>query len=158
MNEVFLIGRIVKKIEFDFIYHGKNISKAETGLELSNKSIIKIIGYNEIADYMYRKLNIDTRVFIEGKIQKEDGIVIKIIEIIRYNVKRDLWNGGSIFINNPEVTIHSYCNKYSIQTNYCRDVIVAVNCTLKNTIHNAGYKKRLGCKIKKKFKKLLTKL
>lgn len=82
MNEVFLIGKIVEKVEFNFIYRGKNISKAETKLELSNKSIIKIIGYNEIADYIYRKLDKDNRVFIRGKML-EEVILIRIIEIER---------------------------------------------------------------------------
>jgi len=54
-------------------------------LELGNKSIIKIIGYNEIADYMYRKLDMDKRVVIRGKILEAEGILIKTIGILSAN-------------------------------------------------------------------------
>lgn len=50
MNECFLIGKIVSKIEFDFIIYDKNISIVRFELKLKNKSIINTKSYNEIAD------------------------------------------------------------------------------------------------------------
>lgn len=48
MNKVFIIGKVVSKVEFDFIYKGTHISKAKCEIKLSNKSKIQVIGYYNI--------------------------------------------------------------------------------------------------------------
>lgn len=79
MNEVFLIGRIITEIEFKFIIHSKNISIAKFELEtLSDEQIIKIEAYNEMADFVYSKLNKDDIVCINGYISDNYIIVRKI--------------------------------------------------------------------------------
>ena len=93
MNLVFIKGKIIEKIEFKFIY-SKNktkntpISIAKTKVELDNKSIIDVIGYNEKADWMYRNLTINEVIYIEGKLinDKEEYNNFKIQVItIKYN-------------------------------------------------------------------------
>ena len=93
MNLVFIKGKIIEKIEFKFIY-SKNktkntpISIAQSKVELDNKSIIDVIGYNEKADSMYRNLTINEVIYIEGKLinDKEEYNNFKIQVIsIKYN-------------------------------------------------------------------------
>ena len=56
MNLCILMGKIISKIEFKFIINSNNISVAIFELELSNESVIKVKGYNEIADICYQNL------------------------------------------------------------------------------------------------------
>lgn len=94
MNLVFIKGKIIEKIEFKFIY-SKNktkntpISIAQSKVELDNKSIIDVIGYNEKADWMYRNLTINEVIYIEGKLinNKEDytNLKIQVMNIIKNN-------------------------------------------------------------------------
>ena len=46
-------------------------------VELNNKSKIKVIGYNKIADKCYKELEKEDTIWIEGRIE-EKQIVIKI--------------------------------------------------------------------------------
>ncbi len=75
MNEVFIMGKVVSKVEFDFIYKGTHISKAKCEIKLNNKSKIQIIGYDEIADFMYRSIKENQVVFLYGNIAKNTIIV-----------------------------------------------------------------------------------
>ena len=79
MNEIFLIGKVVNKIEYKFIINNKKyFSKVEFEIEL-NKQIFKINGYNNIADFCYRKIKKNDKVFINGRIDKNMTIKIKTI-------------------------------------------------------------------------------
>lgn len=80
MNECFIIGEIVSKIQFDFFYQEKQISIAYMNIKLSNHSIVKVYGYDWTADYMYSRLEKGEKIFLYGKLQK-DGIEIN--EIIK---------------------------------------------------------------------------
>ena len=58
MNICFFIGKIISEIEYRFIVDNKKYySISIFQIELNNKSIITVKGYNEIADFCYRKLN-----------------------------------------------------------------------------------------------------
>ena len=81
MNEVFLMGKIISDIAFKFIINSKNISIAMFNIKTSDKQIIKIKAYNELADYCYSKLEINKTVFIQGKIL-DDSINIENIKIL----------------------------------------------------------------------------
>ena len=70
MNICFLIGKICSQIDFKFILRSKNITIAIFNIELLNGTIIKVKGYNEIADYCYSNLNKGNVIFIEGYINK----------------------------------------------------------------------------------------
>ena len=80
MNEVFIIGKIVEEIEFNFIINNKKKSVAKSIVELSNGSIIEIVGFDNVADFMYSKLKNNDRIFINGKII-ETHIVISYIKL-----------------------------------------------------------------------------
>ena len=80
MNECFVIGKIISDIKFDFIINSKNISIVRFKIKLENKSIIKIKGYDEIADWCYQKLNSGNIVGIYGYITKKMEIIIEDIE------------------------------------------------------------------------------
>ena len=82
MNEIFIIGKIASKVEYKFIVNNKKqYAKAEFEIE-RNKEVFKVIGYNNIADYCYRKLKINDQVFIYGKIETGMRINARSIESI----------------------------------------------------------------------------
>lgn len=84
MNECFLIGKIISNIEYKFIYKNskanKNTAIAYFDIELSNKSIVKVKAFNEIADYCYKNLENNNKkqsiVLINGRIETNGNINI----------------------------------------------------------------------------------
>ena len=66
LNLCFFKGKIVSETYFKFIINSNNCAISYFYLELENKSVIKVIGYNEIADYCYSKLDKNDHIFIEG--------------------------------------------------------------------------------------------
>ena len=60
--------------KFTFIRNAEAIIMFE--IELDNKSKIKVIGYNEIADKCYKELKKEDIIWLEGRIE-EKQIVIK---------------------------------------------------------------------------------
>lgn len=76
MNICFLMGKIISEIEFKFIIQGKNTSIATFQIELENKSIITIKGYDEIADYCYQKLKNNDTIIIQGRLEDSGKIII----------------------------------------------------------------------------------
>ena len=77
MNVVFVSGKIISKIEFKFIINSKNISIATFFMQFGN-NIIKVIAYDEIADYIYKKFKIKDNVCIFGKLKKN---ILEIVEM-----------------------------------------------------------------------------
>ena len=77
MNIVFVEGKIISDIEFNFIINSENVSITTFEVELLNKSIIKIKAYNELADYCYSKLNKGDIIFVEGYLNSNMEIIIK---------------------------------------------------------------------------------
>lgn len=80
MNICFFIGKIISNIDFKFIVNNKKYNSIVIfQIELYNKSVITLKGYNEIADFCYRNLeknNIIIAVtFLNSKLE---GIVEKI--------------------------------------------------------------------------------
>ena len=80
MNIVFVEGKIISDIEFNFIINSPNISIAIFEAELLNKSIVKIKAYNEHADYCYSKLNKGDIIFVEGYLNSNMEIIIKTLK------------------------------------------------------------------------------
>ncbi len=83
MNLVIVFGKIVSNVEFKFIYNRYSsrelkdkTSIATCRIELLNKSIVKVYGYDKIADYMYRKLKVNDNMLIEGKLDSLGNIEI----------------------------------------------------------------------------------
>lgn len=85
MNTCFLIGKIVSDIKFDFMIYSKYTSIIQFDMKDKRKNIIKIVGYDKIADYCYKNLKKNNIVFIEGIMEKvKDEMVIKINEIVSF--------------------------------------------------------------------------
>lgn len=82
MNLCFLIGKIMEETKFNFICNKKQISVAKNSIELKNKSIIKVIGYNNIADFIYSKIKVNDNVFIKGILMEDNCVEIRYISII----------------------------------------------------------------------------
>lgn len=85
MNLCFVIGKVINNIKFEFILNGEDISIAMFDIELLNKCRIKVKGYNEIADFCYRNLQIEMNVFIKGYINSKAELVVDCIKIIDVN-------------------------------------------------------------------------
>lgn len=75
------MGRIITEIEFNFIIHSKNISITRFDITtLSDRQIIKIIAYNEMADWAYKILKKDNTICINGYIKGSD-VVLKMVNL-----------------------------------------------------------------------------
>ena len=81
MNEVFLIGKIITEIKFDFVLNSKKKSIAQFYLKTLDKEEIKISGYDDIADFCYSKLNKDDKLFLYGFLNK-DKVEIKRVKLL----------------------------------------------------------------------------
>ena len=82
MNEVFLIGKVVSDVELKFIINSKkNKSIGKFNLETDKKQIIDITAYNEIADFVYRKIAKGQHVFIYGMLYINE-VIVKEIKIL----------------------------------------------------------------------------
>ena len=82
MNICFLIGKIISDIKFDFMIYSKYTSIIQFDIKDNRKNIIKIVGYDKIADYCYKNLKKNNIVVIEGRMEKlKDNTIVKIIEI-----------------------------------------------------------------------------
>ena len=80
MNEIFLIGKVANKLQYKFIINSKKyFSKVEFEIEL-DKQKFKVKGYNNIADFCYRKLKKNDKVFINGDL--ESDMMIEIITLL----------------------------------------------------------------------------
>ena len=82
MNLVYLIGKIIDNIKYDFIINSKNKAIVTFKIKTIDGTILNIKGYNEKSDYCYRKLENSDKVFIEGYINNNYEIIIKCIKKI----------------------------------------------------------------------------
>jgi len=80
MNICFIIGEVIDEVDFKFYYCNKKTSVAKTKIKLEDGSIITISGYDEKADWLFRKLNVNDNIFIEGRL--ESNMQIEIINAI----------------------------------------------------------------------------
>ena len=72
MNICIVYEKIVSEIEFKFIVNVKKYySIAIFQIELNNKSIVTVKGYNEIADWCYRNLMLENYCIIEEYIDSK---------------------------------------------------------------------------------------
>ena len=88
MNLVIVYGIIVTNVDFRFIYDRfccdkdniekyNHVSVASCRLRLLNDSVIEIYGFDNVADFMIRNLNINDGIYIEGKLDNEGKVEIK---------------------------------------------------------------------------------
>ena len=77
MNRCFFIGLVYSNIKFDFILKGKNISIVRFYIKLLDGNIIKVKGYDKIADYCYSKLKYGDIVKIEGSLNSKMVVILR---------------------------------------------------------------------------------
>lgn len=82
MNFCYIVGKIISKINFEFIIESKDYSIATFKIKLSNNSIINVEAYNEQADYCYLKLHEENIIAIEGKM-KNNCILLEQLYILK---------------------------------------------------------------------------
>ena len=76
MNEVFLMGKVITEVKFDFVLKSKRIkSIVKFQIKTINGETINIAGYNELADYIYRKIKCGNNVLINGYLAKNEVVV-----------------------------------------------------------------------------------
>ena len=76
MNEVFLIGKILSDVEFSFIINDKK-KKSIVNFEMMTlrKQTIRMVAYNDVADYVYRKCNKYNVIFVYGSLLGNDVLI-----------------------------------------------------------------------------------
>ena len=80
MNEVFIIGKIITEVKFNFILKSKHILVSRFKImTVYDKQEINITAYDEMADYVYVNIKQGNFVMINGYL-KNDGVVLKDIE------------------------------------------------------------------------------
>lgn len=80
MNICFIIGKIVSDVEFKFVLESKYISIVIFKLELSNRSIVTVKTYDELADSCYQKLQKGDIIGIKGYLNSNMEIIISDID------------------------------------------------------------------------------
>ena len=85
MNLCFLSGKIANEVDLKFIYNPvtKSLNKRHTSivlidLELEDGQIIKLHGYDEMADFIYRNVKQNDIILIRGSISID---VVEVYEI-----------------------------------------------------------------------------
>ena len=80
MNEVFIIGKIITEVKFDFILNSKHISVSRFKImTIYDKQEINITAYDEMADYVYVNIKKGNFVMINGYL-KNDEVVLKSVD------------------------------------------------------------------------------
>lgn len=80
INLCFFKGKIIDITDYEFIYDkdnksisNKHICIIKAQLQIEDKQIVWLKGYDEIADFIYQKLKKEDEIFIEGSLQ--DNII-----------------------------------------------------------------------------------
>ena len=82
MNEVFIIGKVITEVKFDFILNSKHISIARFGvITVRDKQEIEIMAYDEMADYIYANLKHKDVVIINGYLEY-NKVILEDIQIL----------------------------------------------------------------------------
>ena len=88
MNLCILSGEVINEIDFKFVYNPlkkslsqKHISIVPILLQLENNQKIWLKAYNEMADFIYQKVNQGQYILVEGRV-KADYIEVDYCKII----------------------------------------------------------------------------
>lgn len=81
MNEVFIIGKIITEVKFDFILNSKHISVSRFKImTIYDKQEINITAYDEMADYVYVNIKQGNFVMINGYLRNNEVVLKSINE------------------------------------------------------------------------------
>ena len=82
MNKVFIIGKVITEVKFDFILNSEHISVARFGVAtMCDKQEINVIAYDKMADYIYANLKHEDVVMINGYLEY-DKVILEDIQIL----------------------------------------------------------------------------
>ena len=82
MNEVFIIGKVITEVKFDFILNSKNISVSKFKImTIYDKQEINITAYDEMADYAYANLKINDIIMINGYLGNNNVVLEEIKKV-----------------------------------------------------------------------------
>ena len=82
MNKVFIIGKVITEVKFDFILNSKHISIARFRvITVCDKQEIEIMAYDEMADYVYANLKHEDVVMTNGYLEY-DKVILEDIQIL----------------------------------------------------------------------------
>ena len=82
MNICFFIGKIISDIDFKFIVNDKsNTAVAIFKLKVDDNCILKIKGYNQLADLCYRNLSINNYIILQGELNSKMELILYSIEL-----------------------------------------------------------------------------
>ena len=109
MNECFLLGTIINKVNFRFAIGGKHDSIIEFELKLENESVIMVKAYDKLADYCYQNITENNLVMIRGKLESDFKIDMSEIYFFRTKGVKEF---GKETCKKKE-RIKSYCGIYS---------------------------------------------
>lgn len=77
MNLVFIYGKIIEEIKFDFMINNKHVSIARFKLQLCSGAIVKVIAYDGIADICYKEFRQGMQIFVEGKLNSKMEVELR---------------------------------------------------------------------------------
>jgi hypothetical protein len=82
MNEVFITGKVITEVKFDFILNSKNISVSKFKImTIYDKQEINITAYDEMADYAYANLKINDIIMINGYLGNNNVVLEEIKKV-----------------------------------------------------------------------------
>lgn len=83
MNICFFVGKIISDMKFKFIINNKKYNSIVIfQIELNDKSVITVKGYNKIADFCYKNLIKSDYIAIYGAIDSEMKIILQNLTLI----------------------------------------------------------------------------
>lgn len=86
MNEVFITGKVITEVKFDFILNSKNISVSKFKImTIYDKQEINITAYDEMADYAYANLKINDIIMINGYLGNNNVVLEEIKKVDQEN-------------------------------------------------------------------------
>lgn len=83
MSICILLGTIINEVEFKFAIGGKHSSITRFKLRLENGTILEARAYDRIADRCYRKLQKDSIVIIQGRLNSKLEILVNDVFVIK---------------------------------------------------------------------------
>jgi hypothetical protein len=82
MNEVFITGKVITEVKFDFILNSKHISVSKFKImTIYDKQEINITAYDEMADYAYANLKINDIIMINGYLGNNNVVLEEIKKV-----------------------------------------------------------------------------
>ncbi len=82
MNQVFIIGKTVTEVKFDFILNSKHVSISRFRVAtICDKQEIDIIAYDEMADYAYANFKIKDIIMINGYLENNNVVLEEIKKV-----------------------------------------------------------------------------